>query len=147
MDLTQTQLLAVGGVLAILLGLIAYNRSAAAKGRAAKDADGPAVHPYICKFVQHEGAVVGEVVAMEGDRLILKQAGVFKSVPSAQAKPVGEELVLEGSVDWPAAIRDGTAWHQKNRSGASAELSGPLTRSEDVKAPALEALKDRKDGD
>lgn len=150
MALTQSQLYAVVGVLAILFVVIVVNNVLAARARhgparpkPASSDDGPAVHPMVAKFARHEGSVVGEGVAVADEHLILKQAGVFKAVPLEQAKVVGEEIVLSGSIDWTAAQGAGAAWHASHRAAAIPEVSGQLTRSEDVKAPALESTKDR----
>ena len=147
--LTQTQLLTLGGVLVILFAVIVYNNVQAARARGRKPAapsgasPGSAVDPLLVKFARHEGSVVGEGIAIDGDRLVLKQAGVFKSVPKAQAEVRGDEVVLTGPIDWDKAIADGAAWHAGHRAAPISEVSGELTRSEDVKSPALEATKDR----
>ena len=152
MALTQAQLLTMAGVLVILFAVIVYNnieaaraRKAArggAKGSSSATSSSP-VDPLLVKFARHDGMVVGEGIAIDGDRLILKQAGVFKSVPRAQAEVRGDEVVLTGAIDWDKAIADGAAWHAGHRAAPIAEVSGELTRSEDVKAPALESTKDR----
>ncbi len=148
MALTQTQLYTVVAVLAVLLGIILYNNVMASRARRKKGANEPepSVSPFLAKFVQHEGSVVGEVVALDGERLIVKQAGVFKAVPKAQAKAEGDEVVLTGAIDWNEAVQQGTAWYAKNRAAPAEDISGPLTTSADVKNPALEALKEREGG-
>jgi hypothetical protein len=142
----DTQLYTVAGVLAILFAVILYNNVAAmrarAKARQAKEAaghEGP-VHPLLVKFARHEGSIVGETVAIDGDRLILKQAGAFKAVPVAQAEVQGDDVVLTGAIDWAAAEQAGAAWHQSTRK-ADAGVSGELTKSSDVKSPALESMR------
>jgi hypothetical protein len=149
MALGDTQLYTVAGVLAILFAVILYNNLAAmrahSKARQAKASgghDGP-VHPLLVKFARHEGSIVGETVAIDGDRLILKQAGSFKAVPISQAAVVGDDVVITGLVDWAAAAQAGTAWHESTRK-ADAGVSGELTKSSDVKSPALESM--RRDG-
>jgi len=148
----QTQVATLAGVLAVLFAVLLFNNVMAmrARSRARKAGDraqaggsgGDAVHPLLVKFARHEGAVVGETVALDGDRLVLKQAGVFKSVPAAQAKVEGGEVVLSGPIDWPAAEQAGMAWHESRRR-ADAGVSGELTKSSDVKAPALESVRAR----
>ena len=138
------------GVLAVLFAVLLFNNVAAMRARSkarrteAQEGGpgGDAVHPLLVKFARHEGAVVGETVALDGDRLVLKQAGVFKSVPAAQAKVEGGEVVLSGPIDWPAAEQAGAAWHEARRR-ADTGVSGQLTRSSDVKAPALDAVRAR----
>jgi hypothetical protein len=145
----DTQLYTVAGVLAILFAVIVFNNVAAMRARAkAKQAkasgghEGP-VHPLLVKFARHDGSIVGETVAIDGERLILKQAGSFKAVPVAQAAVVGDDVVLTGTIDWVAAEAAGSAWHQATRK-ADVGVSGELTKSSDVKSPALEST--RRDG-
>src|SRR5688572_2834858 len=147
MALGQTQLYTVAGVLAILFVVIVYNNVAAMRARvAARQAakagpthEGP-VHPLLVKFARHEGSIVGETVAIDGDRLIVKQAGSFKAVPIAQAEVQGDDVVLKGTIDWAAAEQAGAAWHASTRK-ADVGVSGELTKSSDVKSPALESMR------
>lgn len=149
MALGDTQLYTVAGVLAILFAVIVYNNVAAARARmqakSAKPAgaghEGP-VHPLLVKFARHEGSIVGETVAIDGERLILKQAGSFKAVPISQATVEGDDVVISGVVDWGTAAQQGTAWHESTRK-ADAGVSGELTKSSDVKSPAMEAVRAR----
>ena len=148
MATTDTQLYTVAGVLVILFAVILYNNIAAMRARLqARQAQAPGhegpVHPLLVKFARHEGSIVGETVAIDGDRLIVKQAGTFKAVPVAQAKVEGDDVVLSGAIDWPAAEKAGAEWHQSTRK-ADAGVSGELTKSSDVKSPALESM--RRDG-
>lgn len=149
MATTDTQLYTVAGVLAILFLVILYNNVAAMRARSkARQANQPPghegpVHPLLVKFARHEGSIVGETVAIDGDRLIVKQAGSFKAVPVTQAKVEGDDVVISGSVDWAAAEKAGAEWHQSTRK-ADAGVSGELTKSSDVKSPALESM--RRDG-
>lgn len=153
MAFSNTQLATVAGVLAILFIVIVLNNVAALRARsraratAASAEPGGAggegtVHPLLVKFARHEGSVVGETVALDGDRLILKQAGAFKAVPARQAEVKGDDVVLSGSIDWAAAEAAGREWHEARRK-ADAGVSGELTKSEDVKAPALDAVRSR----
>jgi hypothetical protein len=144
--LSDTQMVTVAVVLGILLLVIVYNNIMAARGRPAgrpSSEEEPAVHPFLAKFARHEGNVVGEVVAVSGGRLILKQSGAFKAVPLAQASEDSGEVILTGDIDWNSALAEGKAWHGKNRAEADAAVSGPLTRSEDVKSPALGSTQKR----
>ena len=148
MALSNVQTVTVLLVLGILLLVILYNNVVAARShpkgaKAEGNAQAPPVNPLLCKFARHEGNVVGESVALEGDRLVLKQAGVFKSVPVGQVREEGGELVVTGAVDWAKAMEEGAAWHAKNRAAVDDAVSGPLTRSEDVKAPAIESVQKR----
>lgn len=141
----DTQLYTVAGVLAILFAVILYNNLSAMKARAqARQAKAPGhegpVHPLLVKFARHEGSIVGETVALDGDRLILKQAGTFKAVPVAQAEVKGDDVLLTGLIDWAAAAQAGAAWHESTRK-ADVGVSGELTKSSDVKSPALESTR------
>jgi hypothetical protein len=149
MALGDTQLYTVAGVLAILFAVIVYNNVAAMRARVqarSAKAGGPGhegpVHPLLVKFARHEGSIVGETVAIDGDRLILKQAGSFKAVPLSQAEVQGDDVVISGVVDWGTAAQQGTAWHESTRK-ADAGVSGELTKSSDVKSPAMEAVRVR----
>lgn len=150
--LDQGQLLTLGGVLVLLFLVIVFNNVSAARARAAATGGKPGaagstssapVDPLLVKFARHEGSVVGETVAIQGDQLILKQAGMFKAVPKAQAEVRGDEVVLSGHIDWVKAATDGAAWHASHRAAAIPEVSGDLTRSEDVKSPAIESTRER----
>ncbi len=143
----QTTLYTLLAVLAILVAVLMYNNS-----RARREADRPADSAedergvddvWLLKFVRHEGDVVGETVAREGDHLILKQAGVFKTVPTALATVAGDEIVLRGDIDWDAATAEGMRWHEAHTKGHDPLVTEHLTRSEDVRNPALKVLKDR----
>ena len=152
MAFSNTQLATVAGVLAILFLVIVLNNVAAMRARSRARAvaaaapggadEGSSANPLLVKFARHEGSIVGETVALDGDRLILKQAGVFKAVPARQAEVQGDDVVLSGDIDWPAAEAAGREWHEARRK-ADAGVSGELTRSEDVKAPALDAVRSR----
>jgi hypothetical protein len=143
----QSEILTLAGVLVILLAVIVYNNVQAMRARvkARAAARPPNDEPeggddLLLKFARHEGSVVGETVARDGDRLILKQSGTFKAVLAAQARVEAGEVVLTGAIDWPAAEAAGKAWHESRRH-ADEGVSGQLTRSEDVKAPALDATR------
>ncbi len=141
-DQTVTYTLAAVGIL--LVGMTVFNQRMIMRERnAGPKEDGPSRHDYLVKFARHEGNVVGESVATEGENLILKQAGVFKSVPVAAATIVGDEIVLKGEIDWDAAIAAGNTWHAANTRGVDPEITEHLTRSQDVRNPALAALKER----
>ncbi len=141
-DPETVRILSLAGVAAILIGVMVYNQLAPAKAvsQVKAEPEGPSL---IAKFVHHQGSVVGETIAEDGDHLILKQAGVFKAVPKAQAKPDGGDVRLEGDVDWDEAIAKGMAWHQEKTAGHDPSITQNLTRSEDVRAPALAAFKER----
>ena len=90
MATSQEQLLAIGGVLAILVGTMVVTRMLAARqAQAARSAPG-----FVGKYAHHAGAVVGKVVAQEGDMLVVEQGGVRRRVPLAAAREQGDDVVL-----------------------------------------------------
>lgn len=140
-----TELFAILGVFVIIVAIILYNNAMARRRTAAKseeDEERPAGH-LLSRFAHHEGSVVGETVAVEQDKLILKQEGVFKAVPLDMATLERDEVVLQGFIDWDAAKAEGAQWLERNRKGVDDEVTSDLTRSEDVKAPALAAWRER----
>lgn len=141
-DQTVTYTLAAVGLLLILM--VVYNQRMAGRERqAGNKEDGPSRTDLLVKFARHEGSVVGESVAISGDHIILKQANVFKSVSLDHAQLVGDEIVLTGEIDWDAAVVAGDAWRTANTKGHDPLVTEHLTRSEDVRNPALEALQER----
>jgi hypothetical protein len=152
MALSTSDYAALAGVLVVLLAVMVYNqlqarRAADAGGarspRRGEDDEEHAVHPFLSRFAVHDGDVVGETVSVDGDRLVMKQAGVFKVVPLAQAELQGDEVHLSGFIDWDHAVEEGRSWLEGSRKGADEDVAGQLTRSEDVKSPALEAFRKR----
>jgi nitrogen fixation protein FixH len=106
------ELYTILGVLAILLGVIVYNNVAAALATRRRAAAAPAASPWMGRHVQFEGDVVGEVVAEEGDRLILRRGDRTLAVPRAQVRPQGLDLSL-ASFDRAAAQAEGEAWQAR----------------------------------
>ncbi len=141
----RLQLYTLIGVAFLLLVVLSYNNMMAKQERTRAPAAKPEEETgdWLCKFATHEGDVVGESVAVDGDRLILKQSGTFKSVALSAATVVGDEIHLSGDIDWDASREAGAAWHVANTKGQDDAVTQHLTRSEDVKAPALEAMQDR----
>lgn len=141
-----TVLYSLLGVLLILFAVLMYNNSKAKRetggGTANSSADDEGLDDsWLLKFVRHDGNVVGETVARDGARLILKQGKVYKSVAASMMLQQGDELVVDGFLDWDAAIAQGATWHAANTAGQDNEITADLTRSEDVKHPALRAMK------
>ncbi len=126
------------GVAALLLGMLMLNQVLGKTVRKAEpETDNSSM---LCKFVVHEGSVIGETVAEEGESLIIKQAGVFSAIPTKQVQPDGAELRLTGSLDWDAAREQGAQWYESVKGEGQDEVAGQMTRSEDVKVPAREAF-------
>ncbi len=146
MATSTEQLVATAATAAILLLVMFYN-NARARNAPAVPANEPSTDPILCKFVHHEGRVVGETVALAGADVVLKQAGEFKLVPRNQIESEGEDLVVKGYVDWNAARTAGSSWLASRRKEADPEVTGQLTRSEDVVAPALSAMRARHGSD
>lgn len=138
-------LYSLGLVAILLLAVISYNNMKAkeeAQRSPARDEEEDAAG-WLSKFAVQGGNVVGETVGMDGDRLVLKQAGTYKVIPLAAAKLHGDEVHVVDDVDWTQALADGAAWHEANTKGLDDAVTSQLTRSQDVKAPALAALEAR----
>lgn len=105
-------------VLAIVLGVHAFN-VLQTRRPAPAPATGPATPlgsaPMLGRYATHRGSVVGEVVALTTDRVVLRQAGVHKAVPLAQARMREGDVLIEGDVDWTAAEDAGKAWDLSQR--------------------------------
>jgi hypothetical protein len=114
--LSNVELLTVLGVLLVLLGVIVYNNvmAAVATRRRARADSGSS---WVGRHVHFEGDVVGEVVAEEEGRLLLRKGGQALAVPRAQVRPQGLDLSLR-SFDREAALADGAAWQGRD-SGAA----------------------------
>jgi hypothetical protein len=117
MAFSQSDLLTIGGVLALLGAVIVYNNFRAARAKAAATPatvavalEAPGTHPLLGRFVQHEGGIVGEVVAVDGERTILRQSGVHYAVPVARLEPRGGDLALVGPFDREAARLAAADW-------------------------------------
>ncbi len=118
MAFSQMELLTVAGVLVLLFGIIVYNNARAAKATralaAAKAGMTPeemsAPKPWPGRYLQHEGDVLGQVVAVEGERVIVRKGATVLSVPKAQVREQGADLGLTGSFDAAAAEREGASW-------------------------------------
>lgn len=137
-------------LLVLLLAVVSYNNMKAKEERQRRDSEGPShdsdedAAGWLSKFAVQGGSVVGETVSIDGEQLILKQAGIYKAVPLSAAKLHGDEVVI-ADVDWEAALAAGSEWHEANTKGKDDQVTSDLTKSEDVKAPALEAMKARQD--
>ncbi len=149
--MVETSQLVMGAAVVVVIALVAAANRMMSKanplgeGQAAGDDDGHSVDPMLCKFVAHEGNTVGETVAFDGERMILKDHGVFMAVDRSLATLDGETVVIQGYVDWDAAKEAGASWRAANTKGLDPAVTGELTRSEDVVAPAREATRDRDD--
>jgi len=114
MAFTQETILAVAGVLVILLGVVFYNNMRAMQPVARPPgATAASRDPILQRYVHHDGAVVGQAVAVMGDRVLLRQGNVHKAVPRAQLEPAGDELRLMGTVDWMECEKEGAELAQR----------------------------------
>lgn len=123
MALATADILTIAAVIVIVLGVIFYNNLQAAQAARRATAASPRADPILRRFVHHEGAVVGQAIAVQGDRVLLRQGTVHKAVPLAQLERDGDDLRLLGTVDWMDAEKDGSAWAQ--RLAAVAVPTGP----------------------
>lgn len=69
----------------------------------------------LLKFITDEnGEKLGETVAVEGDRVLLKVSDGFVSVPAAKVKHEAGALRLDFGVDWDEAKRLGEEWRSRS---------------------------------
>lgn len=113
MALANVELVTVLGVLLVLLGVIAYNNVMAARATRKGKADA-AAQGWVGRHVHFEGDVVGEVVAEDGDRLLLRKGGQTLAVPRSQVRPQGHDLSLKPPFDSAAALAEGAAWQARD---------------------------------
>ena len=106
------QLVTVGGVLAILIGVMVYNTLAASrKPIVPVAAPGPAAAAavWVGRYVQHEGDIVGQVVAVDGDLVIVRKGASWLGIPKAAVREQGLDLGAT-AYDAAAAAAAGSAW-------------------------------------
>jgi hypothetical protein len=115
--ITQEELVTIGGVLALLFGAILYNNVRAAKAtRALKAAEAGAgaapagPKPWAGRYLQHEGDVLGQVVAVEGDKVVVRKGAATLAFPKSAVREQGADLGLTGTLDLAAAERDAAGW-------------------------------------
>ncbi len=146
---------AVAAVFVIILAMMIYNQmvakraatsasgaSAPRAGKSSKASESDA-RDYLSRFVVHNGNVVGEVVAMDGEDLILKHSGQYRAVAVADVQTTSDEIHVRGELDWNLAESRGQAWLERNRKGQDDEITAQLTTSADVQRPAFEAFQSR----
>ncbi|HUR61502.1 MAG TPA: hypothetical protein VM286_03965 [Candidatus Thermoplasmatota archaeon] len=108
MDPVQTY--TVLGVLAVLLGVILYNAMSALRVRAkASAATGPAAS-WVGRHVQHHGDILGEVIAEEGDKVVVRKGTATLCLPRSFVRPQGLDLGVKGDLDMATALAEGQAW-------------------------------------
>ncbi len=116
---SQTELLTVGGVLGLLFTVIVYNQMRAAKVMRAAHAEASGIAPAITgkpwpgRYLQHEGDILGQVMAVEGETVIVRKGATTLAVPRVQVREQGADLGLMGAFDAAAAERAGEAWKGK----------------------------------
>jgi hypothetical protein len=107
----QVQIYTVLGVVAVLLGVILYNAWSAVRLRVKAAASLPgASASWVGKHVQHQGDILGEVVAEEGDKVVLRKGPATLVVPRALVRPQGLDLGVKGDLDIATALAEGQAW-------------------------------------
>lgn len=105
---TTQQLLTAASVMAVLIGVMVYNRLAAARAASPKPT-GPA-STWVGRHIQHEGDVLGQVLAVEGDKVLVQKGATRLAFPRAALREQGLDLGLMGTPDMAQAERDGAAW-------------------------------------
>jgi hypothetical protein len=105
----QVDLYTVLGVLAVLLGVILYNSMSALRTRARAASALPS-STWLGKHVQHHGDILGEVVAEEGDKVVLRKGPATMCVPRSLVRPQGLDLGVKGDLDLATALAEGQAW-------------------------------------
>ena len=92
----------LGLVAFLLVAVMSYNnmkaKEEAQRGPAKKDDEEEDAARWLSKFAVQGGSVVGETVSIDGDQLVLKQAGFYKLVPLGKAKLHGDEVVIGDEV-------------------------------------------------
>ncbi len=117
MSATSDQLLAAASVLAIVIGIMVYNMLAAARkptaataqtGEASASVAAPKT--LVGRYLQHEGDVVGQVVAIDGEAVIVQKGAHHWAIPKTQVREQGLDLGLVGTVDAAAFEAAGALW-------------------------------------
>lgn len=93
----------------------------ARKARPVAETPAPAAAPadeahegLLLRFVTDEqGNRLGETVAVDGDRVVLKVKDGFVAVPADKIKAAGSSLQLDYGVDWTEAKQVGEAWRER----------------------------------
>ena len=70
------------------------------------------VHDYIGKFVQQGGAKIGESIAFEKDRVIVKNSEIFMSIPLEKITANTENIVV-GDFNREESLQLGKEWFEK----------------------------------
>lgn len=116
MALSQTEILTVAGVLVLLFAVILTNNFRAAKAtRALKvtqaSADvAPTNKPWLGRYLQNEGDIVGQVVAVEAERVIVRKGALNLAIAKSQVREQGADLGVVGTLDLAAAEKAGAEW-------------------------------------
>ncbi len=69
-------------------------------------------HDYIGKFVQQNGTNIGESIAFEKDRLVVKSSDVFMSIPFEKIVTNTENIIV-GDFNREESIQFGKEWFEK----------------------------------
>lgn len=70
------------------------------------------IHGYVGKFVKHDGSDIGESIAVENDRIVVKNSGIFMSIPLEKIVTNGENIVV-GDFDREEALKLGKEWFDR----------------------------------
>ncbi|MBI2077680.1 MAG: hypothetical protein HYT80_04815 [Euryarchaeota archaeon] len=105
-------LLVFAVIVAILIRMSMRARQAEAQQTMSQESPGEKM---LLRFVEDEkGTRVGETVAVEADKMIVKAPGGFLAIPVAQLSESGPGLKLTGTFDEAAAKKEGEAWREKS---------------------------------
>jgi nitrogen fixation protein FixH len=107
-----SDLLTVAGVFAILAGVMVYNTLAASRRPIPAAAAGQAQaapQPWVGRYVQHEGEIVGQVVAVEGDDVVVRKGAAFLVLPRVAVREQGLDLGV-AAYDAEAVAKAGESW-------------------------------------
>ncbi len=79
---------------------------------AAPQKDDKKAHDYVGKFVQQSGTNIGESIAIEKNRLVVKSSDVFMSIPLEKIVANTEKIVV-GDFNREESIQFGKEWFEK----------------------------------
>ncbi|MHB8633058.1 MAG: hypothetical protein ACYDBQ_03695 [Thermoplasmatota archaeon] len=98
MALSTDQLLAALGVVAVLIvGMVVA-------ARARKRELPPAPSPWVGRYLQHDGDVVGQVVVADAERVVVQKGSKRYSFGRSRVREQGLDLGLTGDLDLEAAV-------------------------------------------
>lgn len=111
MSATTQELATIGAVFAILVGVMLLNALSPSRRRPIVEAvpAASAASAWLGRYVQCEGDVVGQVVAVEPASVVVRKGGAFLALPRAQVREQGLDLGVT-PYDAAEAAAQGNAW-------------------------------------